>query len=210
MDGSTFEKEEKSNGDHISESIESRSEVSLPKQKPPIRSKKRNSVHVSLRCQRNPSLHERATRSALIESEGFVFKNLSFLPDTAARLGVWDSLSDVVRTAASSMDIGNTQSKEDMSEEKSESDGGLLSLEDDYTSNTPTASEMITSEIQKYRSWDVSNRVDPLKWWRDNRFPNSLSSCQSVSGSPCHKHGERANFFEVWVLEKWAPKQDGE
>ncbi|GAB5373055.1 hypothetical protein AAMO2058_001717200 [Amorphochlora amoebiformis] len=70
------------------------------------------------------------------------------------------------------MDIGNTQSKEDMSEEKSESDGGLLSLEDDYTSNTPTG-EMITSEIQKYRSWDVSNRVDPLKWWRDNRnaFP---------------------------------------
>ncbi|GAB5372350.1 hypothetical protein AAMO2058_001657900 [Amorphochlora amoebiformis] len=71
------------------------------------------------------------------------------------------------------MDIGNCPSKEDMSEEKSESDGGLLSLEDDYTSNTPTASEMITSKIQKYRSWDVSNRVDPLKWWRDNRnaFP---------------------------------------
>ncbi|GAB5366772.1 hypothetical protein AAMO2058_001171900 [Amorphochlora amoebiformis] len=75
-----------------------------------------------------------AAREALDQEGGqaSVFKNLSFLPDTAARLGVWDSLADVVRTAASSMDIGNTQSKEDMSEEKSESDGGLLSLEDDY------------------------------------------------------------------------------
>ncbi|GAB5354995.1 hypothetical protein AAMO2058_000167700 [Amorphochlora amoebiformis] len=106
------------------------------------------------------------------------------------------------------MDIGNTQSKEDMSEEKSESDGGLLSLEDDYTSNTPTASEMITSEIQKCRSWDVSNRVDPLKWWRDNR--NAFPILSQVARVYLHKHGERANFFEVWVLEKWAPKQDGE
>ncbi|GAB5368761.1 hypothetical protein AAMO2058_001347700 [Amorphochlora amoebiformis] len=118
------------------------------------------------------------------------------------------------------MDIGNSQSKEDMSEEKSESDGGLLSLEDDYTviytSNTPAASEMITSEIQKYRSWDVSNRVDPLKWCGIiatlSQFSLKLAECIWESMPQARRASELVRSVGSWGVgaEKRAPKQDWE